>query len=209
MCLLKWWDFVKQHPANETAHLQAKHLQHVPLTAAKDWNHSLQMRQVKGSYMCQGTAYSLQFKGIPSQGACYMSYFYKIFVGLLHLPDSHHRLACQTGTRSGTRLCCNQGVLWDCFVDITFCILPLEQHLLPKCSGLAKNHLSCCSQLSLLLFESFYCFPIFSILALSLLSLLPKSHLIQILSLVHLCYYLLYPFYVIYSSLLNFIFITT
>lgn len=43
------------------------------------------MRQVKGSYMlCQGTAYSFQFKGIASQGAHYMSYFYMAFVRLLH-----------------------------------------------------------------------------------------------------------------------------
>lgn len=95
------------------------------------------------------------------------------------------------------------------FVDVTFSVLPLEQQLLPKCNGLAKSHFSCCSQLSLLLFESFYCFPIFSILALSLLSLLAKSHLIQILSLVHLCYYLLYPFYVMYPSHLNFTIIKT
>lgn len=93
-------------------------------------------------------------------------------------------------------------------MDVTFCMLPLEQQLLPKCSGLAKNHF-CCSQLGLLLFESFYCFPIFSILVLSLLSLLAKSHLIQILSLVHLCYYLLYPFYIMYPSHLSFIIITT
>lgn len=95
------------------------------------------------------------------------------------------------------------------FVDNTSCMLSLSIALLPMCNGLAKNHSSCCSQLSLLLFESFYCFPIFSILALSLLSLLAKSHLIQILSLVHLCYYLLYPLHVMYSSHLNFIIITT
>lgn len=117
------------------------------------------------------------------------------------LHDSHHRLTCQTGTRSGTRtLCCNRS-----FMRL-FCVC----HLLyaafgaiatTKVQWIAKNHFSCCSQLSLLLFESFYCFPIFSILALSLLSLLAKSHLIQILSLVHLCYYLLYPSYVMYTPI--------
>lgn len=66
-------------------------------------------------------------------------------------------------------------------MDVTFRILAWDQQLLPKCNGVAKNHFSCRSQLNLLLFESFYCFPIFSTLVLSLLSLLSKSYVIQIL----------------------------
>lgn len=168
------------------------------------------MRQVKGSYMvCQGTAFSFQFKGIPSQDARDMSYFYMVFVGLLH---------CMTHTTASLAKPAQDqepdSLLWSG----SFMTLFSGYHLLyaafgatasTKVQWITTNHFSCCSQLSFLLFESFYCFPIFSILALNPQSLLAKSHLIQILSLVHLCYYLLYPFYVMYPSHLNFIIITT